>query len=198
MTEETTSVTIGDTPEAPNDDTPAEPFKAFATKEEYQIHLDHVTQERLEREKRKALSNEEEAKRQARENALKEQEDWKKLAHEHAETIESKNSRITELESIETERDSANERTQALEERLKGLIKPQLEAVPELYRPFVESMGVEEQAEWLSENAEKLGTQNGPGRPAGSRPTGKSQTVPKNETDKEARERQRQARVSAI
>ena len=76
------------------------------------------------------------------------------------------------------------------------MIKPQLEAVPELFRPFVESMTVEEQAEWLEKNAEKLDTPNGHTRPAGSRPTGKAQTPPR--ADKEAREGQRAARVSAI
>ena len=176
----------------------AEPYRAFKSKDELQAFIDASLKERLERKDRKAEEERSEAERKAREDALKEQEDWKRLAEERTNTIAEKDRRIEELSALETERDSANERTQALEERLKGLIKPQLEAVPELYRPFVEKMTVEEQAEWLEQNAEKLGTQNGPGRAAGSRPTGRAHTPPRQEADREAREHQRRAGVSAI
>ena len=68
--------------------------------------------------------------------------------------------------------------------------------MPELYRPFLADMAVEKQAEWLEQNAEKLGAPNG--KPAGSRPTGRPAAPARQESDKEAREAQRLARVSAI
>jgi hypothetical protein len=179
--------------------TPSEPYKSYATKQEHQDAMETWLKDRLER-KDKALAEEKaETERKAREAALKDQENWKQLAEERTTTITEKDKRIEELQAVEGERDSHKERAETLEARLSGLIKPQLEAVPELFRPFLADMPVEKQAEWLEKNAEKLGTpQNGAARPAGSRPTGRAQTPPKAEADKEAREMQRQARVSAI
>jgi chromosome segregation ATPase len=174
------------------------PYKAFASKKEHDDYMESALKERLARKDRKLAEEKAEAERAAREKALQDQEDWKRLAEERTQTIEAKEKRISELESVEGERDGANERVATLEKRLQGLIKPQLEQVPELYRPFLADMPVEKQAEWLEKNAEKLGTQHGNGRPAGSRPTGRAAKPPRQESDKEAREAQRFARVSNI
>lgn len=206
MTEEDrTQVTPEDAPEAPPEDVSEEPFKSFGSKEEHDKYIEGVLKERLERKDRKAQEEREKAEREAREKALSDQEDWKRLAEERTNTIAEKEKKIEELSTFETATDVANERVEMLEERLKGLISPQLERVDELYRPFVESMPVEEQAEWLEKNAEKLGggTANGSGssagqRPSGSRPTGRPAPVPRAEQDKEAREAQNLARVSSI
>jgi hypothetical protein len=174
------------------------PYRSFASKKEHDDYMESALKERLARKDRKLAEEKAEAERAAREKALQDQEDWKTLADERSSIIETQAKQIEELEVVENERDTATERVTALEKRLQGLIKPQLEAVPELYRPFVEKMTVEEQAEWLEKNAEKLGTQHGPGRPAGSRPTGRAAKPPRQESDKEAREAQRFARVSNI
>lgn len=193
--EERTEVTTEETTEQNQ----PKPFITLATEKEHDEYMERMLGERLKRKDKKLEHERAEAERKAREQALKDQEDWKRLAEERTNTIAEKDQRINELASLESERDSATERTQALEERLRGLIRPQLEAVPELFRPFVEGMTVEEQAEWLQKNADKLGaTHNGGARPAGSRPTGRAQTVPKGEADKEARESQRISRVSSI
>ncbi len=190
----------------PADETPTEPFKAFASKKEHDDYLETKLKERLERKDRKLAEEKAEAERQAREKALKDNEDWKKLAGEHAETISQKNARIEELQGAETERDTLKERVEALEERLKGVMKPRLEAVPELFRPFVEGMTVEEQAKWLEDNEEKLevvgsGEANGQ-RPRGSRATGRPAKLRQQSGDderaKQAREAQRQRTHSAI
>lgn len=139
-----------------------------------QEDVDRIVSERLEREKRKAERDKEETQRKAREAALQEQEDYKKLAEERKETLSEREKRISELEAVETERDTARGRIEALEERLKGIIKPRLETVPELFRPFVESLSVEEQAEWFEKNSDKLEAPEN-GRPRGSRPTGRPQ-----------------------
>ena len=204
MTEEDrTQVTPEDAPKAPPEEAKTEePFKAFTSKEEHDKYIEGILRERLERKDRKAQEEREKAEREAREKALSDQEDWKRLAEERTNTIDEKEKKIEELSAFETATDLANERVQLLEERLQGLISPQLERVDELYRPFVESMPVEEQAEWLEKNAEKLGgvgTNGSPGeRPSGSRPTGRPAPVPRAEQDKEARESQRVARVSTI
>jgi myosin heavy subunit len=174
---------------------PSQPFKTFNSKNEHDAYLEAALKERLERKDRKLAEEKEKTEREAREAALKDQENWKQLAEERTNTITEKDKRIEELQSLEGERDTHKERAETLEARLSGLIKPQLEAVPELFRA---DMPVEKQAEWLEANAEKLGAPSGVQKPAGSRPTGRPQTPPKAEADKEARERQRQARVSAI
>lgn len=162
-----------------------------------QDDVDRIVAERLEREKRKAERDREEAKRQAREKALQDQEDWKNLAEERTQTIEEKNQRIEELSGLETERDQAQERIDTLEKRLTDLIAPQFEAVPEHFREAFDEWTVERKADWLAKNAEKL-TTTPPDRPAGSRPTGRAAQPPRQESDKEAREAQRMARVSSI
>lgn len=176
------------------------PDEVFQLYKEGKLHtqddVERQIHKRVGREKEKAERSKQQAQRQAREKALQDQEDWKKLAEERTETITEKDQRISELETVEAERDQANERVATLEKRLSGVIKDKLELVDELYRPFLKDMPVEKQADWLEKNAEKLGAPNG--KPAGSRPTGRPAPPPRQESDKEAREAQRRARVSAI
>jgi hypothetical protein len=185
-------------PADPPNDPPDKPFLAFSSEKEHDDYLEKMLKERLERKDKKLQEDKERLERQAREQALKDQENWKDLAQTHAQTIEKLEKRIEDLSSVEGERDSKQERLESLEARLKGVIKPRLEAVPELYRPFVESMTVEEQAEWLEKNGEKLEV------PANGRPAGSPRTGPPanrggdKEADKEAREGQRNAGVSRI
>ena len=120
---------------------------------------------------------------------------------------------LTALNAQIDELSTTTERVSGLETRLKGIIKPKLEQVPELFRPFVEAMGVEEQAEWFEKNAEKLE----PGsaskeaednqqafpefrqRPAGQPPTGAPAAGgPDKEKEKEARQTQQAIGVSRI
>lgn len=163
-------------------------------KDQFTAAVEHEVGKRLERERRRQEREREEAERKARENALKEQEDWKKLAEERTNTIEANDKRIKELEGAESERDSLNERVQALEAQLKGVMEDKVAAVPELYRPFVEDMSVEKQAEWLKQNAEKLNVTAPNGSPHVP-PADRQQTE---ERDKEARERDAQRRRTAL
>lgn len=166
-----------------------EPFKAFSSKKEHDDYLEAKLKERLERKDKKLAEEKAETERKAREQALKDQEDWKKLAEERTETIEAKNKRIETLETVEGERDTLAGRIEALETRLKGILKPKLEQVPELFREFVEAKSPEEQAEWFEKNADKLDTNE---RPTGSRPTGRpSSKGADTEQAKEAREAHR-------
>ncbi len=184
-------------PPEDNDDKPEQPFKAFASRKEHDAYVEAALKERLERKDKKLAEEKAETERLAREKALKDQEDWKKLAGEHAETIEQKNGRISELEQIAEERNMLQTRVTDLEDRLKGVMKPRLEAVPELFRPFVESMTVEEQAKWLEDNAEKIET-NGEQRPRGSRPTGQPRRETNADTDAAKGAREGQRAVSRI
>ncbi len=192
-----------DTDDVPEDDDKPDdkpddaPFKAFATKAEHDAYVEAALKERLERKDKKLAEEKAETERLAREKALKDQEDWKKLAGEHAETIEQKNRRISELEQTAEERNMLQTRVTDLEDRLKGVMKPRLEAVPELFRPFVESMTVEEQAKWLEDNAEKIET-NGDHRPRGSRPTGAPRRETNADTDAAKGAREGQRAVSRI
>lgn len=197
MTEEARAQTTEEKTEAA--ETP-EPFKAFSSKKEHDDYLEARLKERLERKDKKLAEEREETERKAREQALRDQENWQKLAEEREQTITTQESRIGELKAVEGERDAANERVSALEERLKGVIKPRLEAVPELYRSFVESMTVEKQAEWFEQNGEKLAPDNPTDqRPRGSRPTGQTQRPGEDDAAaKRAREEQRQRTMSAL
>lgn len=165
------TTTVEETPDPASVATEEEPASSAKFSQE---DVDRIVSERLERERRKAERDKEETQRKAREAALQEQEDYKKLAEERKETLSEREKRISELEAVETERDTARGRIEALEERLKGIIKPRLETVPELFRPFVESLSVEEQAEWFEKNSDKLEAPEN-GRPRGSRPTGRPQ-----------------------
>lgn len=207
MTEGKTQVTQGDALEEAPEEAPEEqpeeassPYRSFATEEEYRKHLEHVTKERVEREQRKNAEAKQKAEREAREKALQDQEDYKNLAEERGNVIATKDE---ELSTASTALEVANERVDLLEGLVKESVKERLELVPEMFRSFLEEKPVEEQADWLNKNAEKLGPANGNGsgagqRPSGSRPTGRPAPVPKAESDKEARESQKLARVSTI
>lgn len=192
----------GDPPE--DDDPPKddkdEPFERleFKTKEEADAHYNKVFKERdkrireqiREEEKRKA---EEDAKKQA----AKEKEDYKSLYEDAEKTIEKQKTRISELEGKASEAENASERITALEERLKGLIAPDLEAVDEMYREFVENMDVEKQAEWIEKNREKL-TSTQTQRPRGSRATGRAAERRDNGDEEANRRRARRTTRSAF
>jgi hypothetical protein len=124
------------------------------------------------------------------------------ILEEKAQKAENARKSLKEnLQQIEAERDQAKERTETLEQLVAGFVTPRLEQLPEHYRELLDEWPVEKQAGWLTKNADKLTETNGNGntqRPAGSRPTGRPQVPPRAEADKEAREQQRQARVSAI
>lgn len=173
-----------------DDDKPEEPAGRFS-----QEDVDRIVSERLEREKRKQEKDREKAEQKAREDALKEQGKFEEIAERHERTIEERDQRISELEAEVSEKKDLQERTATLEDRLRGLIKPQLERVPELTKPFVEKMTAEEQAEWLEKNSEKL---TGPSDPLGSPETPRPprEKNGNREADKEADEAQRQ-RVAA-
>jgi hypothetical protein len=168
---------------------PEEPTGRFT-----QDDVDRIVSERLKREREKQDKDREKAEQKAREEALKEQGKFKEIAEQHERTIEEKDGQIEVLQGVETERDALQERLTTLEERLKGLIKPGLERVPEMFRGFVEEKPVEEQAAWLKKNADKL---TGPAEPIGSpetpRPARNGRQ--RQEQDKEVAEAQRQ-RVS--
>lgn len=185
-----------------------EPFRAFATEDEYRTHLEHVTKERT---KRAQSSKEKELLERFEVEDLDDLEEivseYKGIQEavqtetqaleEQAKKAEKKQAALKEsLATIEAERDSANERTQELEQLVTDFVTPRLEQIEEHYRELIDEWPVEKQARWLTKNADKIGAP--PERPSGSRPTGRPQLVPKGEDDKEAREGQRRARVSAI
>ena len=193
--EDRTQVTPEDAPEEVEDG--AEDRNAESTEPKYsQADLDRIAGKTRDEERKKFERKREEAERKAREKALQDQEDWKKLAEERNEVLGQKDE---ELSTASTALEIANERNDLLEGLVGGFIKDKLELVDELTRPFLEEKPVEEQAQWLIENAEKLsGTATNGQRPSGSRPTGRPAPVPRAEQDKEAREQQRVARVSTI
>lgn len=181
--------------EGTQEEKPAEPYKAFSSKKEHDDYLEGVLKERLERKDRKAQEDKEKAERKAREEALKEQGKFKEIAEQHEATIADKDQRIQELEGVASERDALQDRLESQEKLLKDMVKPGLERVPEMFRGLVEEKTVEEQAEWLKNNAEKLTGDSGPiGSPASPRA---SQNNNRGQQDKEveAAERQRASRA---
>ena len=194
------------------EDTENTPFRAFKTEDEYKTHLKHVTQERAERAKTKAVNDLLEKLELEDEDTLAEVvSDYRTIQEatqseteqieERARKAEKKQTELKEtMQTVEAERDEAKERTETLEGLVSAFVTPRLEQLPEHYRELLDEWPVEKQAAWLTKNADKLTETGGNGgvRPAGSRPTGRAQTLPKGEADKEAREQQRRARVSAI
>ena len=183
--------------EEPKEEKKEQPFKAFSSKKEHDDYVEGLLKERLARKDKKAEEEKAEAERKAREDALKEQGKFKEIAEQHEQTIANKDQRIQELESQQVEQESLQERIEALEGRLKGLIKPNAERVPEMFREWFEEKSVEEQAAWLEKNAENL---QGPQEPIGSPETpraanGKNRTK---EQDKEVAEQQRRQAFSAV
>ena len=197
-TEDTTEETTG-------------PYRAFKTEDEYKTHLKHVTQERAERAKTKAVNDLLEKLELEDEDTLAEVvSDYRTIQEatqseteqieERARKAEKKQSELKEtMQTVEAERDEAKERNESLEGLVASFVTPRLERLEPHYRELLDEWPVEKQADWLARNEDKLTETNGASvRPVGSRPTGRAQTVPKGEADKEAREQQRRARVSAI
>jgi myosin heavy subunit len=183
-----------------NNDGKDEPYKRleFKTKEEADAHYNQVFTERDKRIREQIREEERtEAEKEAKNKAAKEKEDYKSLYEGAEQTIEEQKTRISELEGKASEAETASERITALEERLKGLIAPDLEAVDEMYREFVEAMDVEKQAEWIEKNREKL-TSTQTQRPRGSRATGKPRERRENGDNEEAQRRQAQTTRAAF
>jgi hypothetical protein len=179
--------------------TPAEPYRRleFSSKEEEEEHYNKVFKDRDKRIREKIREEEKaNAERDAKRKAAKEAEDYKALYEEEEKKAQNLQARVDELEPIKGERDASQERIDALEKRLKGMLKPQLERVPEIYREFVEAKSVEEQAEWFEKNSEKLEPANG--RPAGSRATGPAARGVKGDEKEAERARESQRSVSRI
>lgn len=200
-------------PADPKDDKPGEAaYKQFSTKTEHDDYINGVIEERLKRKDAKLEEDKERIEREAKEKALKDNEDWKALAQTHAETVEKLEKKVAAKDTQIEELNGTTERVDSLEKRLRGIIKPKLEQVPELFRPFVESMGVEEQAEWFEKNADKLEASPAPAeteeeneptfspkRPAGQPPTGAPATGGKDkQKDEEASQAQRSLGISRI
>lgn len=205
MTEENTVENQqGNSEERPEDTGPqaedrVQPYMVFRTKEEHQNHLDNIVKGRLERAEKKAAQDREKAAQEARDKALEDQKDWEKLALERSNRIQVLEKEKEEFVANQQHAEDLQKRLDNLEDRLKATIKGPLELVPELFRPFVQDMSVEEQAQWLETNAEKLGE---PQSPSGSRPSpravasgDRSQATQK---DQEALERYEQAMRGAF
>lgn len=176
----------------PEGDKPDEPYKRleFKSAEEEQAYYDKMFRERDGRIREKIREEERaEVEKDLKNKAAKEKEDYKQLYETAEETVNKQKTRISELEGKASEAETASERITALEERLKGLIAPDLEAVDEMYREFVEAMDVEKQAEWIEKNREKLTTTQAQ-RPRGSRATGKPRERRENGDNEEAQRRQ--------
>ena len=194
-----------DTPEPPK------PYRAFKTEDEYRTHLEHVAGERAKRAREKGVKDLLEKLGVDDEDTLAEvvgdyqtiqeaTQTEQQALEEQAKKAEKKRAELKEtLQSVEAERDAANERTETLEGLVSAFVTPRLEQLPEHYRELLDEWPVEKQAAWLTKNADKLTEANGQApRPAGSRPTGRAHTPPRQEADREAREHQRRAGVSAI
>lgn len=206
MSEEKNTPTVE---EAPDPATP-EAYKQFASKQEHDEYINTVIEDRLKRKDQKLEEDKERIEREAKQKALKDNEDWKALAQTHAETIEKHEKKIEGLQSQVQQQAEVEDRNKGLETRLRGIIKPKLEQVPELFRPFVEGMGVEEQAEWFEKNADKLEGTSPPEeaeeetsftskRPAGQPPTGAPAVGgPDKQKVEEAKQGQRQLGISRI
>lgn len=156
-----------------------------------QAELEHELGKRLERERSKAEREREEGERKAREKALQDGEDWKKLAEERSQSLHAKEEVIKEFETKAENSKAKDERISKLEEMLKAQMKASLESVPEIFRPFVEGMVVEKQADWLRQNADKLEGPAPKRMPTGSRPS------PRPTEDRRDEGRDEQVRLAA-
>ena len=173
-----------------------------------QDDVNRIISERLEREREKQPSREdierevrESIEAEIRQEKAREEGDYETLVTELADKVTERDEQIKnlkeKLKEAQGTSQNTSERVEALESRLKGTIKPQLERIPEMFRGFVEEKSVEEQAAWLEKNAEKL---QGPQDPIGSPETPRAANN-KNRTkeqDKEVAEQQRRQAFSAV
>jgi hypothetical protein len=181
------------------DDPPAEPFKAFASKQEHDDYVEGVLKERLERKDRKAKEEREAAERQAREKALQEQGEYKTVAEQRQETIVQKDAAISErddrIEKLEADLEAMKPHRETNERRAAEL----MQNVPDSVKELLSDRDPLKQLEWLDKNPDLAGLSQGNGnRPRGSRPTGGAQGSTDTEADRKAREAQRQRTHSAI
>lgn len=186
-------------------------YKQFASKQEHDDYINSVIEDRLKRKDQKLEEDKERIEREAKEKALKDNEDWKALAQTHAETIEKHEKKIEGLQGQVQQQTDVEDRNKVLEQRLAGQLKDKRDKIGnDLLREFVEGLPVLEQAEWFEKNADKLEpapqteesedeTPLPSGRPAGQPPTGSPATGGKDKAkDEEARQEQRSLGISRI
>lgn len=152
-------------PEAKNTDTPGPvPYDRFkaVNDEAKQLKARISELEKAETERTK----EQDA---AEKKRLKEQQKWQELAEQH----EAKVGQLEpELATVKAELEAANA-------ALASYASAQIEHVPEMYRPLVESLPVLKQLEWLTENGEKLTQKPQPnGGPTTPKAKGKGDLTP--------------------
>lgn len=187
--EERNEATAKATTEEPEEQAEEKPAKTFT-----QEQLDQIVAERLERKDKKQAEEKAETERKARESALEDQEKYKELSEQRGEELVGLKS---QTETLEAERDDWKTKAEGYEEILQGQWESRKEGVPDYVLDAISERSISDRLKYLDDHADKFGQTNGQ-RPAGSRPTGKVQHVPKREHDKDAREGQRQSRVSAI
>lgn len=129
----------------------AEKNRLAAEKKFSQADVDRIVQDRLAREKQKAEEAQEEAKRKAAADALKENGEYKKLSEDQKVTIDS-------LMPFKT-------RVETLEGLLKAGVENALKTLPDSIKELVSALPVEKQFEWLQKNAASLGKGEIPGIP---------------------------------
>lgn len=125
----------------------AEPYMAFASKDELQEFIDERLNGRLERERNKATKDREKAQRDAKTQALKDQENYREL-------YEAEQARVEELEA-ETERLSGLEETHSTyKDTVSGIADARMEALnlPKGVKALVEGMEPADRLSWLQEN----------------------------------------------
>lgn len=137
------------------DDASAEDDTPPAGRSFTQEDVDRIVQERLERERQKQEKAADKARREAEEQAAKDQGKWQELAESHAK-------RISELESLEPQL----EETQATADRYKGALERHLEVqrseLPGHITALLDQLDPVAQLEWISEHRETItASQNG-------------------------------------
>lgn len=130
-----------------------------------QADIDRIVTERLERERKKSEANAQKAKEQAEAKALEEQQKFQELA-------EKRGTKVAELEStvgtLTADLEAATEEAKRYKAALNGLLEKQRKAVPEHLVALLDKLDPVEQLEWLSNNTDKLISNNGvPATPKG-------------------------------
>ena len=160
-----------------------------------QADLDRIAGKTREEERRKYERQKEEGERKAREDALKEQEKFKELAEERGNDLAEL---ATRAETVEGERDTWKEKAESYEEILNAQWEARKDGIPDYVLDAISERSLTDRLKYLDQHAEKFNVAAPNGKPAGSRPTGRPAAPARQESDKEAREAQRLARVSAI
>jgi hypothetical protein len=145
---------------------PADPPKGvtFESEEKLQEHINKVLADRLEREKRKAEKQANEAREKAEADAAAKNGEWQKLA-------ETRETKITELTQKVTMLDEIQAKADRYEKALKAHLDTQIEGLPEHVVALLKKLDVAEQLEYITKNREALGqTQRAGGPPPSPKP----------------------------